>query len=304
MMQATSATRLSARQWQQPLAQNTTTFAEATFADGVSVRGFAHRSYRLDAMPGCSDHLVAYRVAGVAKARRWLEGKVSRAITRPGSFTIIPALQESGWEIEGRGRLLYFFLPPALVRRVVEDELELGAAASTPIDRLGIHDPQMAALAEQFVGEIERGAAGWSVFAESITIQLAVLLARAHSTGAARPLRLQGGLSLHAKRRVLDFIETHLERDIALSDLAREAGLALSHFSHSFRATFDCAPYQYVLRRRAHRARELLESGGMPLAQVALAAGFANQAHLTTQFKRVLGVTPAAYRAGHGRAAA
>ncbi len=301
MTGATSDVQLSPTEWQQPLDGTTATFAEIKFAGGVTVRGFSHESYRLDAMPGCRDHLLAYRLTGVAKARRWIGGKLSRAITRHGSITIIPALQASSWEIEGSGRLLYFFLPPALLQRVAEDELGLAHDAGLVIDRLGIHDSQLGALAEQFAGELDQGVAGWSIYAEAITTQMAVLLARHHvGRGSAR---VPGGMSPNAGRRVLDYIDANLDRDISLADLARVAGLASSHFSHSFRATFACAPYQYVLRQRAHRARQLLETNRMPLAEVALAAGFANQAHLTTLFKRVVGVTPGAYRAACGRPA-
>lgn len=299
-----SDVQLSPAEWQQPLDGSTAAFAEIKFAGGVTVRGFAHASYHLDTMPGCRDHLLAYRLAGVAKARRWIGGGLSRAITRHGSITIIPALQESSWEIEGSGRLLYFFLPPALVQRVAQDELALGQRAGSVVDRFGIHDQQLGALAQQFAGELEQGVAGWAIYAEAIATQMAVLLARHHGSSGRNSGRVPGGMSPNVRRRVLDYIEANLERDISLADLARVAGLASSHFSHSFRATFACAPYQYVLRQRAHRARQLLETKGMPLAEVALAAGFANQAHLTTLFKRVVGVTPAAYRAACGRPAA
>lgn len=293
--------QLSPAEWQQPLHETTATFAEAKFASGVTVRGFAHGSYRLEAMPGCCEHLFAYRLSGVAKARRWFGDRMSRTITRHGSITIIPALQESAWEIEGSGRLLYFFLPPDLLLRMAHDELDLGQDAGRVVDRFGIHDQQLGALAQQFAGELEQGVAGWAIYAEAITTQMAVLLARYHAGGARESARVPGGMAPNVRRRVLDYIEANLEHDISLADLARVAGLAPSHFSHSFRATFACAPYQYVLRQRAHRARQLLEANRMPLAEVALAAGFANQAHLTTLFKRVVGVTPAAYRAACGR---
>ena len=297
MMRATRDLEVAPAQWQAPLAQTTTAFAEVTFAGGVAVRGFTHQSYRLEAMPACRDHLLAYRLSGVAKAQRWLGGAVNRSVTRSGSITVIPALRESAWEIEGSGMLLYFFLPPELVRRVAEDEQAMGCGAASIVDRLGIHDQRIGDLALQFARELEQGTAGWSIYTEAITTQLAVLLARNHSGGGRRPTRLPGGMSLHVKRRVLDYVDANLAQDIALADLARVAGLAASHFSHSFRVTFGYAPYQYVLRERAHRARRLLETERMPLAEVALAAGFANQAHLTTLFKRVVGVTPAVYRA-------
>jgi transcriptional regulator GlxA family with amidase domain len=54
-------------------------------------------------------------------------------------------------------------------------------------------------------------------------------------------------------------------------------------------------PYAWLAQHRVHRARGLLDSGRKP-AEVASMVGFADQAHLTRWFRRVLGVTPAAYR--------
>lgn len=67
----------------------------------------------------------------------------------------------------------------------------------------------------------------------------------------------------------------------------------------AFRTTMGMPPYAWLAQYRVNRARTLLESGRRP-AEVANLVGFADQAHLTRWFRRVIGVTPAAYRAGVG----
>lgn len=54
-------------------------------------------------------------------------------------------------------------------------------------------------------------------------------------------------------------------------------------------------PYRYLESARVNRAQELLEQG-MPLAEVALEAGFSDQSHLARAFRTRLGVTPGACR--------
>lgn len=63
----------------------------------------------------------------------------------------------------------------------------------------------------------------------------------------------------------------------------------------AFRTTMGVPPYAWLAQHRVHRARALLDAGLRP-AEVAPLVGFADQAHLTRWFRRVLGVTPAAYR--------
>ena len=111
------------------------------------------------------------------------------------------------------------------MRRVAEDELEMGTGAAAIVDRLGVHDQRIGDLALQFAHELEQGLAGWSIYAEAITAQLAVLLARHHSGRVRNPARAPGGMSLHTKRRVLDYVDANLGRDIALADLARRGRL-------------------------------------------------------------------------------
>ena len=81
-----------------------------------------------------------------------------------------------------------------------------------------------------------------------------------------------------------------------VGDAAREAGVHPVHLARAFRRYFGASPGEYLRRCRVDRARELLESSRLPLAEVALAAGFAAQSDLTHAFRRAFGTTPAAYR--------
>jgi AraC-like DNA-binding protein len=77
-------------------------------------------------------------------------------------------------------------------------------------------------------------------------------------------------------------------------DLEAVAGLSRYELARQFRAVYGTSPYRYSLMRRLDRARQLLH-GGTPLAETALAAGFADQAHLTRMFRSAYGLTPGRY---------
>jgi AraC family transcriptional regulator len=105
------------------------------------------------------------------------------------------------------------------------------------------------------------------------------------------------GLSPERLRRVRDYVEAHLDEDLSLTILADIACLSAYHFSRSFKQATGVGLHHYVMQRRLERAKTLLRRTNQPLALIAQEAGFADQSHLTTIFRREIGVTPGEFRA-------
>ena len=99
----------------------------------------------------------------------------------------------------------------------------------------------------------------------------------------------------HAIERARDYIHAYYHDDISLDSVADAAGLSPFHLSRVFKKETGLPPHKYLTQVRVHRARAML-TGGLPIADVALATGFADQSHLTKWFKRVIGVPPGAYQ--------
>lgn len=121
-------------------------------------------------------------------------------------------------------------------------------------------------------------------------------LAAQHASGVAAPAH-DHGPALEAARRHADM---HAPRRLTLAEWSRVAGLTPFHFARRFRRAYGAAPHEYLLSLRIERARDLLRTGA-GIADAALAAGFADQSHLTRHFKRAVGVTPGRYRAAQVR---
>jgi len=81
---------------------------------------------------------------------------------------------------------------------------------------------------------------------------------------------------------------------VSLDVLAGAVRLSKSHLARLFRSQVGLPPHAYSLRLRIAKACRLL-ANGMPIAEAAQAAGFADQSHLTRHFKGRLGLTPGAY---------
>ncbi|NEB02640.1 AraC family transcriptional regulator [Streptomyces sp. SID13726] len=129
--------------------------------------------------------------------------------------------------------------------------------------------------------------------AESRFPWLLAALACRHSTARVATCVIPGAEAV--ARAVRDRLADELLSPPALADLAADLGLSRYQLLRAFRTTMGIPPYAWLAQYRVGRARGLLESGLRP-SEVAALVGFADQAHLTRWFRRVLGVTPAAYR--------
>ncbi|WP_212912072.1 AraC family transcriptional regulator [Streptomyces sp. TS71-3] len=123
---------------------------------------------------------------------------------------------------------------------------------------------------------------------------LLTVLARRH--GSARPVDDVVPGARRIALAVRDRLAEELLAPPSLAELAALFGLSRYQVLRAFRDTLGMPPYAWLAQHRVARARTLLDAGHRP-AEAAGLVGFADQAHLTRWFRRVMGVTPAAYRA-------
>ena len=127
---------------------------------------------------------------------------------------------------------------------------------------------------------------------------MAVQMLRGHYTGINTALPAAAALPVSKFARVLDHIEAALDGELSLDALAEIGGMNPLYFARAFRKQFGESPHRFVLRRRIERGKRLLTETDTPLAEIALACGFASQSHFAATFRRQVGVTPGEYRKG------
>jgi len=192
---------------------------------------------------------------------------------------------------------LHLRLSKTLLLDTAERITSVDPASLSVWERPHLHDPVLAQMGRALWGELECPSPAGALYANTAAHFLAAHLLRCYSSaGSAMPEPPQGRLSPRQAQCVVDFIQTHLTQDLSLDALAQLTGFSVYHFTRLFRRTTGESPHQCVLRLRVERAQALLQRCELPLAEVALASGFAHQSHLTQQFKRHFGVTPSAYR--------
>ena len=96
--------------------------------------------------------------------------------------------------------------------------------------------------------------------------------------------------------RAVDFIENHLCEKLTLEMIAEAVFLNPNYFSGLFRQETGETVHGYIIRRRVEESGFFVRSGTEPIADIASFYQFSSQSHYVRSFKKIMGVTPGAYR--------
>ena len=238
------------------------------------------------------DHLISIHVGAPVRVACRYAGRAHQRLQAHGDIDVVPAGVAGIWEDETAATALTLRIPPALLNAAA-------AGLGLPADRVVVapqyqlRDPQIEHIGWALKAELEAGHPGGQLYAESLGLALATRLLHLGSAPPIPASNKRHALADWQQRRVLNYIEAHLDQDLSLSHLAGIAGVSASHFKALFRQSLGLPVHQYVIRRRVDHARALLLEGQLPLCQVALASGFAHQSHMARWMRRLLDTTPA-----------
>ncbi|WP_316233532.1 AraC family transcriptional regulator [Bradyrhizobium sp. SZCCHNPS2010] len=107
-------------------------------------------------------------------------------------------------------------------------------------------------------------------------------------------------------KRIFEYLDAHLDGNVRLIDLARQVNLSEAYLARAFKAATGTTLHGALMDRRIAHARALIADArrhrpDMRLADIASESGFSSHAHMTTAFRRVLGITPAKWAIIAGR---
>ncbi|MGE0719471.1 MAG: AraC family transcriptional regulator, partial [Alphaproteobacteria bacterium] len=174
--------------------------------------------------------------------------------------------------------------------RLVMDALA-GRARSLPFVAGGVsRDPRLAAAIAPALADIDRPL---EPLASDHAVQALAEALLALDPGAAKDG--PGAASAAAVERARRFLDASCTRVVASEELERATGLDRWSLARHFRRLLGTSPYRYLTMRRLDRARERLRAGD-GLAEAAAACGFADQSHMTRQFRAAYGMSPGRWR--------
>jgi len=207
----------------------------------------------------------------------------SMVLINPDELHTGATAHEAGWRYRG-------FYPEHERVSGVLDELELGRHGLPRFKDSVIQDPALAAAFSQLHKLSESCASALEQQTAGRPAGLALVQRHGHCAEPAAP-----GNEPLAVARARELLESQLAEPPSLEALAAAVNLSPFHFARVFRQATGLPPHAWLKQRRLARARELLRSG-LPALEVAVTLGFADQSHLSRQFKQAYGVTPGAYR--------
>jgi AraC family transcriptional regulator len=241
-------------------------------------------------------------LGGQYQAERWIDGKFYQHRMQTGDFTVFPAGISYRVAWNRPQELLMVGFDPSLIQQKV---LELNDLRKSQLSvnykgeifsQHKFNDPLIYQLGLALKTELNANRSIDSLYTESLTDTLLVHLLRLCSSQTHLASSFNRGLSKLQLQAVIDYIQANIDRNLSLTELASIAQLGSHHFSNLFKRSTGLSPYQYVIQQRLDRATELLKNTDRSIVDIAIQTGFANQSHLTTQFRKHRSITPKKYR--------
>lgn len=185
-----------------------------------------------------------------------------------------------------------FYPSVALFEQAMDDAL--GRPAAPHFSAMELDDPELFQTLRRLHHGLE-GPYREPLRTDTDALRAFTALALRHGDLTERPR--DAGREPAAVRRAREYLDAHLDSPVELIDLAEATGLSRFHLLRVFRAAVGTTPHGYLTDRRVAQSKRLL-AGPLPLADVALACGFCDQAHFNRVFKGRVGVSPGQYRRG------
>jgi AraC-like DNA-binding protein len=183
---------------------------------------------------------------------------------------------------------------PVLLMHASAESLQADRVTIVPY--LNAHDPLLQHMALVLQAAVEGEGGAGHLYAESLADALVVHFLRRYAAARQSLRELTGGLSPYKLRRTTAYIKAHLEQELSLATLAAVAQTSPAHFARLFKHTTGLTPHQYVITCRMEYAKRLLAETDVPLIEIGLQVGCADQSHFTALFRTHVSLTPKAYR--------
>ncbi|AUZ48085.1 MULTISPECIES: helix-turn-helix domain-containing protein [Pseudomonas] len=262
----------------------------AELGDGLSAALWSNHHDSQDYQAPSHHTLSCYIGGGTGTFRRDQPGVKGG----PDKLCILPAEHQSAWVINGQIRLAHVYFSPeqfalGCVTLLDREPRELQLREGTFLE-----DARLSGCFHQLI------ALNWHEPGERLLTSSLAHEMLSHTllsqVGARDGLRVKGGLAAHQRRRLVEYIDQHLQDAISLGQLAGLCALSEYHFARMFRQSFGLPPHQYLLARRLARAKSLLRGSALAVGEIALMCGFSSASHFNQRFRQAMGAAPGDYR--------
>jgi AraC family transcriptional regulator len=250
-----------------------------------------------DSFPSEDAYFVSLKFRDYADCECWERGRcVVKTDIRAGATYLYDLKRDPRYVIDKPFHSLFFYLPRSALDDVARQAgaRRIGELAYQP--GIGHDDGVVRHLGASLLEALRRSDEANQLFIDHMMLAFTAHVAQTYGglQRIADPAR--GGLAPWQVRRACERLDADLGGTLSLQQIAVEFDLSVSHFSRAFRISTGLPPHQWLLRQRVKAAKQLMSVRDLPLSEIAISAGFANQSHFTKVFSAQVGVSPAAWR--------
>lgn len=241
-------------------------------------------------------YIVSLKLRDYPDCEYWERGKcLAKPNIRAGATYLYDMKQNPRFVIEKPFHSLHFHIPAlafngiaeqARARRVGQLDYQFGT---------GFQDGIVHHIGLSLLQALRIPSEANQLFVDHMMLALTAHVAQAYGgLHVNKPRR--GGLAPWQTRRACEKLEANLAGTLSLQQIAAEFDLSVSYFSRAFRVSTGLPPHKWLLRQRVKTAQQLMAVRELPLSEIAISAGFADQSHFTRVFSSIVGISPGAWR--------
>lgn len=160
----------------------------------------------------------------------------------------------------------------------------------------GTRDAALAHLARALLPALSAPAPATAPFVEQVVCAMQTHVVTRYHGGTARTAVRGRALSAAQVARAKELLSARMDEPVLIAGIAAQCDASRSQFIRGFKEATGTTPYRWLINLRVERASHLVLHSDLPLADVAICCGFADQSHMTRTFTRLTGVAPGAFR--------
>jgi AraC-like DNA-binding protein len=241
--------------------------------------------------------LVSLKLHDYPDCELWERGQcIMKADVRAGTTYLYDLKHDPRYVIDKPFHSLFFYVPRSALDSIADQSR---APRVDQLDcRLGVgHDDAVVRHIGASLQEgLRRPDETNQLFVDHMMLALTAHVAQTYGGMRRITETNRGGLAPWQVKRACEKLESDLSGKFTLEQIAAEFELSVSHFARAFRTSTGLPPHQWLLQQRVKAAKQLMTVRDLPLSEIAISAGFANQSHFTRVFSQMVGVSPAAWR--------
>ena len=242
-------------------------------------------------------YLISLKLRDYPDCEIWERGKyVMNADVRAGATYLYDLKSDPRYLINKPFHSIFFYLPRSALDGIAEQSRSARVGGLSCKPGIGHEDSVIRHIGAALQQGMRRPDETNQLFIDHMMLALTAHVARAYGDRPLGAERLPGSLAPWQARRACEKIESTVGGRVSLAEIAAEFGYSAGHFARAFKISTGLPPHQWLLHRRVDAAKQLMTACDLPLSEVAVLAGFANQSHFTRVFSAVVGTSPATWR--------